>query len=683
MPFQSEKQRRSLHANHPEIAKRWEKEYASGGITLPKGPAGITSLNGWGSKDSSQNKAGADISASMDKNPNDPGWGGGGNGGGPKPHSGPTLAEIEAQKKAKALADANAKAELEAAKHKAWIDRKDKKKKKVKHHKTLTSKFDTPEWDTDLTTFSLEDFKSTKTLEDYYRQLDETDVPLSVFEKQHMEVLENQNKLKFEDEFKEKEGISDEKLMYPPPGNLAKVDKSQYNMLKALGQVGNTGGSADEIKQLVPAGTFDSITDKEWDQIFSGKKFKEIKQGAKGGLARKNYFHGGILGLNESEEFISDDGNDIELTDYNAAFDDPNDLSTGVKSLFRAKNGGSYAMQGGVKNYLGDQEMVNAPKHWQSAPNHPETELTYITKPEKDLLVKADLHGSLKDGPNTGPEGLMSLDSQGDKGTYGQTGQSYGDRQTSDTSPEVGDAPSKQDLQEYKENRAIREANQKAADDAKKASEDLSFEDKWGKWNDKYDKLNKYSFTAAGVKKRAKLIDQNYNEDRAALEKKFGKNLITKIAMAFLGMPISIGYSDIKAVKSMYDLQKKYKADMQNLKDISIDKGWADFHHAVDTPMQTIDQLMMDTIKVRDEDDTGGDGPEVPKVVPVHQEIEAYEDVYAMSPWDRIKANQQKRAMLVEKGIIQENPIVDESVTDITMEANKGGLANLFRVKNQ
>ena len=34
---------------------------------------------------------------------------------------------------------------------------------------------------------------------------------------------------------------------------------------------------------------------------------------------------------------------------------------------------------------------------------------------------------------------------------------------------------------------------------------------------------------------------------------------------------------------------------MQNLKDISIDKGWADFHHAVDTPMQTIDQLMMDT----------------------------------------------------------------------------------------
>jgi len=31
MPFQSEKQRKYLHANHPEIAKRWERDYAGGG----------------------------------------------------------------------------------------------------------------------------------------------------------------------------------------------------------------------------------------------------------------------------------------------------------------------------------------------------------------------------------------------------------------------------------------------------------------------------------------------------------------------------------------------------------------------------------------------------------------------------------------------------------------------------
>ena len=31
MPFQSETQRRYMHANHPTIAKRWEKKYKKGG----------------------------------------------------------------------------------------------------------------------------------------------------------------------------------------------------------------------------------------------------------------------------------------------------------------------------------------------------------------------------------------------------------------------------------------------------------------------------------------------------------------------------------------------------------------------------------------------------------------------------------------------------------------------------
>ena len=75
---------------------------------------------------------------------------------------------------------------------------------------------------------------------------------------------------------------------------------------------------------------------------------------------------------------------------------------------------GNFVMQGGVKNYLGKQETVsNVPVKWQSGPDKPSTELAYITKAEKDLLLKKDIHGSLKDGPNTGPGGLMSLDSAG------------------------------------------------------------------------------------------------------------------------------------------------------------------------------------------------------------------------------------------------------------------------------
>ena len=46
MPFKSEKQRRYLHANHPEIAKRWEREYSTG-----TGYKGVLSLEDEESED--------------------------------------------------------------------------------------------------------------------------------------------------------------------------------------------------------------------------------------------------------------------------------------------------------------------------------------------------------------------------------------------------------------------------------------------------------------------------------------------------------------------------------------------------------------------------------------------------------------------------------------------------------
>ncbi len=73
----------------------------------------------------------------------------------------------------------------------------------------------------------------------------------------------------------------------------------------------------------------------------------------------------------------------------------------------------SYDVQGGAKNYLGKQKEVTAPLKWKSSPDSPETELAYITKAEKDLLVKEDLHGSLNGDVNRGPSGIMSLDGYG------------------------------------------------------------------------------------------------------------------------------------------------------------------------------------------------------------------------------------------------------------------------------
>ena len=79
-------------------------------------------------------------------------------------------------------------------------------------------------------------------------------------------------------------------------------------------------------------------------------------------------------------------------------------------------------VQGGVDNYLGKQPQVVAPRKWQSGPDKPPTELAYITEAEKKLLLKEDIHGSLKKGPNVGPSGIMSLDSFGDIGGGGAAG---------------------------------------------------------------------------------------------------------------------------------------------------------------------------------------------------------------------------------------------------------------------
>jgi hypothetical protein len=75
-----------------------------------------------------------------------------------------------------------------------------------------------------------------------------------------------------------------------------------------------------------------------------------------------------------------------------------------------------FVMQGGVRNYLGKTEEVkNAPKYWKSSPTNPKTELSYITDAEKELLLKANLHGSLiNQQPNIGASGILSFDGWGD-----------------------------------------------------------------------------------------------------------------------------------------------------------------------------------------------------------------------------------------------------------------------------
>jgi hypothetical protein len=82
-------------------------------------------------------------------------------------------------------------------------------------------------------------------------------------------------------------------------------------------------------------------------------------------------------------------------------------MKQGIASLKK------FAKQGGVLNYLGKQKTVNAPIKWKSSSKHPVAFLSYITKEEMDILIKANIYGSLKGKPNKGPFGLPSLQGSG------------------------------------------------------------------------------------------------------------------------------------------------------------------------------------------------------------------------------------------------------------------------------
>ena len=699
MPFQSEKQRRYLHANHPEIAKRWERDYANGGISnhfrkkFDKG-----SDYGQFERRQAHNVAAGSQAMNVGGGQGNQGNGGGG----PKPHSGPTLAEIEAQKKAAAAAEAARLQALEDARSKQMYDTTmAKRKKNIKYYdKNLKSKFDTPTWDTDIISINLEDLKPKKTLDDYFNQLDETNVPLSDWEQKHMEELENQNRLEFEDEFKKKEGISNEKLMYPPPGNLAfKVGSKKDKQLKSLHK---ERALTKDLGIPFPAKKekkYQKLLKEDQEQTEHPKS--ELLTAALGGVARKNYFHGGILDINESEEIISDDGNDIELTAYNAAFDDPNDLSTGVKSLFRAKNGGSYAMQGGVKNYLGNQEMVNAPKHWKSAPDHPDTELTYITKPEKDLLVKADLHGSLHGSVNKGPSDIISLNGWGDAGDFDGPSSSTGG----------GAPPGEKGGPGYVAPTRSRIQDERAEDNRKKEIAKIIATGP-GSDEEKYDtdlvdmkgkpvmkpeenylarrNMIKSKYTGRSIQRKDALTN-NYNKEKARLESKVNWAIVPKILGGLFGGPLTVGWGDIKTVKNIMDLDKLKKQHIGDLTDIK-DSLLADVDINNPNEMKNLDDTAFSEVmkeltelnKPKDDDDTGGDGPE-PIYTPLTGEVSEEYAQGLIDPRDwmaEIRARQAAREAAVpdwqltaEERELKNNPIV--------MTANRGGLANLFRVKNQ
>jgi len=135
--------------------------------------------------------------------------------------------------------------------------------------------------------------------------------------------------------------------------------------------------------------------------------------------------------------------------------------------------------------------------------------------------------------------------------------------------------------------------------------------------------------------------------------------------------------------KFVYDMNKKKNeriaeidADLKMLETIGATK----YTPHTDTIYQTLTQEKLDLTQPRSrDDDTDSDGPEtiVEELMASNQVIEDRDETDIFNIWDKIKAKQAQRSMLVEKGIIQDN------TQDQTMMLNSGGLANLFRVKTQ
>ena len=662
MPFQSEKQRRYLHANHPEIAKRWERDYANGGITLPKGPAGITSLNGWGSTDSSQNKAGADISASMDRNPNDPGWGGGG---GENNDNKPPLVNIHKGPTAEEIAAAKAKAEAEKRRLEAEA-----------RQKNLTNFKKTQKKKTDWVQKGIDTVDSGMKLKNFATSLNPLDLMKTNPKLLGLQLIYNQ--IKKNKENKDKDKVFS--LNVDTPMQVAELTDMQKKML---------GGPQKNLKEIMGLSNEEILKNIEkFNDPDNPATIEDVNTfySAKGGVARKKYSTGtdykGVLSLEDEES------EDISLTAFNPKFDDIPQLTDeeqlqidseekedgekridlfaetdesdplnelllaedGVTTLFRAKNGG-YAVQGGVKNYLGEQEMVHAPKHWQSAPDHPETELTYITKPEKNLLVKADLHGSLHGNVNKGPQGITSLNGWGDADDgFGSSGDTSDGGWGNDPQGEFGGIDSGGwDPGVFSPGTTPSGENVNTSPNVTT----ISGGDIWD-WDDTSEIDDVYE-TFQNVKHR-------YDKNKTTQGWKMVINMLT----GNLGGIVSTGYG-------MHKDKKAYEEMLNKLKQDAIDLGIPEYNPHTDTLIQTIDQEVIDINTKQDTEPQESDGPE--PVAPVIKELTEYEQMAwdPMSYLDKIRAGQAQRAALQAKGIIQDNEI---------MTLNSGGLANLFTVKN-
>ena len=336
----------------------------------------------------------------------------------------------------------------------------------------------------------------------------------------------------------------------------------------------------------------------------------------------KEYSNGGILDIDGSEEITTEEGNDISLVD---------ESETGVSTLFRAKDGGT----------------------------------PQLAKKSKDG-TRPGYKGS-DWGPGAGSPGTTSSGGNVNTGGSGNTAREQG-------------------IQDYHSRVAETAKENQRQEDLKNLVEKGPGSDveKYDTWEQQFQdipgtaKTNKYKNQVAVNKAR-----DDWNKVKDSMNEKYKQKIGKKIIGGLISGGVTFGLGDIIGV--MIDGYKTNKAKQEFIDVINetIENykglGVAEFHHAVDTPIQTLEQELLDLTQTRDTDeDTGGDGPTAPVVAPVTEEIE---DSYAMAG-DWLQSYRDLKAKQALSASLQEKWADEREWQQNTMFANSGGLANLFRVKN-
>ena len=354
----------------------------------------------------------------------------------------------------------------------------------------------------------------------------------------------------------------------------------------------------------------------------------------------KEYAHGGILDITGDEEITTEEGNDISLVD---------ESETGVSTLFMKKGGPIHRHQLAKKNSDGSRSGYYGPDAGhENDPGHGSNQggddKSYQTNRERGIQQAYEV---------TGPAAAKERQRQDELRTLVETGPG---------SP----------IEKYED----------------PLDEFLSL-----------DVDNPATHTPRTIKghiRRRDYIDSQARKEYEAahsqvnnyLAKKGKKRLMQAVVMMAFGLPPPAIFTkqdllDKDLIKGVFSLTKASNAYKTSLEETISDYeklGVQKFHHAVDTPLQTKEQEYLDFTQQYDTDETDS-GPTPIELLPVGDESPPVEEMEVGYDWlGAIRDKQQKKKEYDEK-IAKENLIGTDM--DVIAIGNKGGLANLFRVKKQ